>query len=223
MSEVDSTVFEEDTLTALTRELLEDEETAYAYLLERWLVSATGKLREARREAGLTQEEVAERLGTKQPAIARLERDHEGRFSLRRFAEYALACGVLPFDIALESSEDIREYALENLDDPITETAYEGRLSGSIKEDVTLQEHELGYGLSSWHDVRPLSSQHYVFDNCLYGNVPERGNFREEWTYVVRQSGVSLQKEYESPSKHRITCRARSEKGFEKQELKVAS
>ena len=65
MSEIHGTAHGADALTDLTRRLLEDDEVAYAYLMESWLTAAAGKLREARREAGLTQEEVAERLGTK--------------------------------------------------------------------------------------------------------------------------------------------------------------
>lgn len=223
MSEINGTVFEEDALTDLTRELLEDKETAYAYLLENWLASAVGKLREARRETGLTQEEVAERLGTKQPAIARLERDHEGRFSLRRFAEYALACGVLPLDVVLKSSEEMREYALENPDETMTETAYEGWFGDSIIENVTPREHGFGEALNLWRSVGASSHRRYVFADCLYGDLPRPKNYWEERLAhdVVRQSGISLRKEYENPSGHRITCRL--EEGFDKQELKVAS
>lgn len=226
MSEIIGTVFEEDALTDLTRELLEDEETAYAYLLENWLASTVGKLREARREAGLTQEEVAERLGTKQPAIARLERDHEGRFSLRRFAEYALACGVLPLDIVFESSEDIREYALENPDKPITaETAYEGWLSGSIIEYDTTRKHESGHALDLWHSMGTLSSNDCVFSDCLRGDSYSQKSPKEQWhaSYVFRESGISSRGKYENSSRSRNMCRLGSQKTSDKQEFEVAS
>lgn len=125
MSEIGST-FENDAVTDLLRELLEEsDESASAYLMESWLASAVAALRDARRQAGLTQEDIAERLDTKQPAIARLERDHEGKFSLRRFAEYALACGVLPLDILLKPVEELREYALENPEASRTEKSLE--------------------------------------------------------------------------------------------------
>ena len=54
-------------------------------------------IREVRRRAGLTQTELAERLGTTQSAIARLETGH-GSPTLARLSEIAEACG---FDIHL--------------------------------------------------------------------------------------------------------------------------
>lgn len=116
-----------DAVHDLERQMLEgDEDGAYAYLLESWVSSCAAKLREARRREGLTQEEVAERLNTKQPAIARLEKDHEGRFSLRRFAEYALACGLLPLEVPLEPSEEVRRFALNDATTPRTWESVEG-------------------------------------------------------------------------------------------------
>ena len=50
------------------------------------------KLEEARKSCGLTQKELATKMGTSQPQIARLEsRGYTG--SLRTLVEYAAACG----------------------------------------------------------------------------------------------------------------------------------
>jgi DNA-binding XRE family transcriptional regulator len=50
------------------------------------------KLEEARKSCSLTQKELAARMGTSQPQIARLEsRGYTG--SLRTLVEYAAACG----------------------------------------------------------------------------------------------------------------------------------
>lgn len=49
-------------------------------------------IREARRRAGLTQVELAERVGTTQSAIARVERG-QGRPTLERISELLAACG----------------------------------------------------------------------------------------------------------------------------------
>ncbi len=53
-----------------------------------------GRLVEARREAGLTQRELAERLGLKQQQVARWERERYGCVSLARLSRVAEALGV---------------------------------------------------------------------------------------------------------------------------------
>lgn len=50
-------------------------------------------IREARRRAGLTQTELAERVGTTQSAIARLERG-VGHPTMQRISELVAACGL---------------------------------------------------------------------------------------------------------------------------------
>ena len=50
-------------------------------------------IREARRRAGLTQSELAQRVGTTQSAIARLERGG-GHPTLQRISELVDACGL---------------------------------------------------------------------------------------------------------------------------------
>ena len=50
-------------------------------------------VREARRRAGITQAELAERVGTTQSALARLERGHTEP-SLQRVQELVRACGL---------------------------------------------------------------------------------------------------------------------------------
>jgi len=246
MSEVDA-VFDdllEDAAIDPVRELLKDEDTAHLYLMERWLTDAVAKLRDARREAGLTQEEVAERLGTKQPAIARLERDHEGRFSLRRFVEHALACGALPLDIVLKSSENAREYALENPDEPTTETAYESWITAPIAQAAAPEEHELYGAIGSWHSGRISLDQWDVFD-CFYGEidrginipVPSYGDFAAYRNALVhaghvwegastrdvseRPGAFSCKKRYQNLSRNCFTSRPKKE--LEGQGFKVVS
>lgn len=58
--------------------------------------AAIAELVRVRKRAGLTQAAVAKRMGTKQAAIARFEAKGDGSFSLRRYADYALACGYVP-------------------------------------------------------------------------------------------------------------------------------
>src|SRR5437879_606888 len=87
----------EGTISELIREVLtESEQSAKAYLAESWLTEVIGVLRDARRQAGLTQHDVAERMDTTQSSIARLENDESGSVTLRRYVSYLIACDRLP-------------------------------------------------------------------------------------------------------------------------------
>jgi transcriptional regulator with XRE-family HTH domain len=61
-------------------------------------------VREMRKRAGLTQAELAERTGTTQSAIARLERGH-GRPTLERLSTIAEVCG-LDLQVRLVDADD---------------------------------------------------------------------------------------------------------------------
>lgn len=61
-------------------------------------------VREMRKRAGLTQAELAERIGTTQSAIARLERGH-GRPTLERLSTIATACH-LDLQVRLVDADD---------------------------------------------------------------------------------------------------------------------
>lgn len=61
-------------------------------------------VREARKRAGLTQTKLAERVGTTQSAIARLERGG-GRPTMQRISELVAACG-LELQVRLVPTDD---------------------------------------------------------------------------------------------------------------------
>lgn len=88
-------------------------EGATAYLQHWWLCDTVDALVSARHRAGLTQADVAERMGTTQSAIARLERDRDGGISLRRYVAYCVACGVLPDVMQMAAVEARRLAALK--------------------------------------------------------------------------------------------------------------
>ncbi len=100
------------------------EEFTREYLKARFLSSAVRALYNARRKAGFTQAQIAERLHTKQAAIARLEADTEGSMSLRRYVDFTLACGMDPLDITLEPMESVRDYIIHNPQAPRTQALY---------------------------------------------------------------------------------------------------
>ncbi len=75
---------------------------------------ARGLIREARRRAGLTQRELAERLGTTQSAIARLERGGTEP-SYERVVEAVRACGMDLVPQLLETDDADWSVASSNL------------------------------------------------------------------------------------------------------------
>ena len=74
--------------------------------------AALGALLDARRSAGLTQSEVASRMGVSQPVVARIEsslgrQDHSP--SLHTLRRYASACGMkLVISMVQETPEEMR-------------------------------------------------------------------------------------------------------------------
>ncbi len=80
------------TLKALKREILRDSEILTAYEANAPEYEIVRALIAARRKAGLTQDEMAKKMGTQQASIARIE---SGRHmpSLRTIERYAAATG----------------------------------------------------------------------------------------------------------------------------------
>jgi len=94
------------------------------YLVQSFLTAAMLALGRVRCEANLTQEELARRLNTRQPAIARWESDLSGAISLEHYARFAAACGMIPLDPTLVPMEKLREYVLSNGDAARTADVY---------------------------------------------------------------------------------------------------
>lgn len=94
------------------------------YLKINFMSSAVDTLFHARRQAVLTQTQVAERLKTKQAAIARLEADTNGSLTLRHYAEFALACGMVPLNITLAPIDLVRQYILARPNGQVTQEEF---------------------------------------------------------------------------------------------------
>jgi len=95
-----------------------------AYLRAGFLESAVNTLYQARRQAGLTQTQVAEKLNTGQAMIARLEDDTKGAMSLHRYVDFMMACGMIPYNITYVPVEAVRSYTVENPQWPLTQENY---------------------------------------------------------------------------------------------------
>lgn len=90
----------------------EGKEFASEYLKSAFLSSAVNALFYMRRQAGLTQAQVAERLNTTQSAVARLEGNFDGGISLHRYVDFALACGMVPHNITFAPLESAISYTI---------------------------------------------------------------------------------------------------------------
>ena len=119
------------TIEDVIKDLLSgDEEAAREYLKESFLLQAMSALFHARRAAGLTQAQLAERLHTRQSSIARLERAMSGSVTLKRFVEVAIACGVMPLDMTLVPVQEMIQFAGDNAETPRTQVAFSAWRAG---------------------------------------------------------------------------------------------
>ena len=99
----------------LIQQLTDEEEGmdfAVDYFKSGFMSSAVNTLFYMRRQAGLTQAQVAERLNTTRSAIARLEGDVDGGISLRQYIEFALAWGMVPHGITFAPLESVINYTI---------------------------------------------------------------------------------------------------------------
>ncbi len=112
------------------------QEYATEYLKADFLTSVANALFTLRRQAGLTQAQVAELLHTKQSAIARLEADFDGAMSLRRFVDFSLACGYIPHHLTFAPIETARNITIAQ---PETSLTFENHLNwGNANFQLTL-------------------------------------------------------------------------------------
>lgn len=107
------------------------QEFALEYLKSDFLAAAVNALFYMRRQAGLTQAQVAERLHTKQSAVARLESDFDGGISLRRYIDFALACGMVPHNITFAPLESVVSYSIAQPNIPFTQVDHQNWLGAN--------------------------------------------------------------------------------------------
>ncbi len=131
----------------------ENTEFIAEYLKASFLTSAVQELFYARRNAYLTQEELAQKLGKKQEAIARWEADFDGKMSLRQYVELALACGVVPLPLRTEPINDVRDYVIDNSEAQWTQELYDiwkkRKSQSQILDDCSSQRRDLEISLTS--------------------------------------------------------------------------
>ena len=125
----------------LTQKFMDEEqghEFALEYFKSAFLTAAVNALFYMRRQSGLTQAQVAERLHTTQSAIARLEGDFDGGISLRRYVDFALACGMVPHDITFAPLESVVSYSIAQPNIPFTQVNHQEWLKANFLPPSTL-------------------------------------------------------------------------------------
>lgn len=181
-----------DELTPSQKAIRESLAGAKEYLLSAWFYRAMEEIRDARIQNKLTQKEVAERLGTTQSAVARLENAHRGTFSLERFLEYAWASGLGPLDAAFVPAEELRWFAFE---DPLAART-----------------------MSSVRDLRPNACQPGVNNDFPYSNTPYNVTWhhcaprtRSDAPVPITETAVVANSRGESPNRPATSAAAGSQ------------
>jgi transcriptional regulator with XRE-family HTH domain len=119
----------------LAQKLMDEEqgqEFALEYLKSDFLTAAVNALFYMRRESGLTQAQVAERLHTTQSAVARTEGDFDGGISLRRYVDFALACGMVPHNITFAPLHSVVSYTIAQPNIPFTQVNHQEWLKANF-------------------------------------------------------------------------------------------
>ncbi len=85
------------TLDEVTQMVLDRGDQAHdEFLFQQWYRGIMDDAIISRVQAGQSQQAIAEKLGTTQSSIARLENDRNGSPSARRIWNYLVACGIMP-------------------------------------------------------------------------------------------------------------------------------
>lgn len=109
-----------------------DAEYLYAYVEDFLNTKIATQIRVLREQRGLTQEELAKRIGTKQPGIARLENVNYSSWKIETLKKIARACdvifigGFISLKTFLEEEEKFGRKTLEQprFQDEIAESSF---------------------------------------------------------------------------------------------------
>jgi len=175
------------------------EDFAIEYLKTSFLTSAIQALCHVRRNAHLTQEQVAQKLGKKQAAIARWEADFDGKISLRQYVEIALACGVIPLPIKkFEPVFSVRDYLIENPGAQWTQDLYESWQKKKLQPQSIAQ--NISEYASATFQPNVTSAQSLVASQSSTLTVQSIEHFLEEGTRknVTRLVSTSEQRPIEN-------------------------
>lgn len=107
----------------LPQDIIFDNDNLKEYLKTDWIIGMMLRLEQARKDAGLTQGDLAQKLNRQQSVVSRTERDLEGSISLSRYADWLFACDAIPSEIEIMSLENARQNLLMAPMNSITQTS----------------------------------------------------------------------------------------------------
>lgn len=163
-------------------------EAATVYLRETWVAETIALVRETRRRAGMTQDDLALAIGTRQPAVARAERADDMKLS--RLWDYLHACGVVPAPLDVLPSSLFQAYVPERRpltrlvtgnQWPPTNVANDNTLLGGSVARCDSASTHVSARMSQVFSEKPPVATKYLstgVKDALRGSIPERTSDR---------------------------------------------
>jgi len=140
------------------REELEDEEYRYAYAEDYLNTHIAAQIRVLREQRGMTQQDLADKIGTKQAGVSRLENVNYSSWKTQTLKRIARALGVRlsitfeTFGTLLQEAAGFRRGSLERLEfanDPAFATASLGRVVSVLEPSQSSWQSAAGAGDAS--------------------------------------------------------------------------
>jgi len=134
--------FKSYTLDEATQRVLERGDQAHdEFLFHQWYRGIMDEAIIRRVQSGQSQQAIAEKLGTTQSSIARLENDLNGSPSARRIWNYLVACGVMPI-AGTKSVEEVHSLLAAHVYQPLAVSAHQPLqvpVKSSIRTSYTIK------------------------------------------------------------------------------------
>lgn len=123
----------------LPQDIIFNNDNLKEYLKTDWIIGMMLRLEQARKDAGLTQGDLAQKLNRQQSVVSRTERDLEGSISLSRYADWLFACDAIPSEIEIMSLDNVRQNLLRPpTNEPQTRIEYgeQGRTQYALENNT---------------------------------------------------------------------------------------
>ncbi|PSR25708.1 MAG: hypothetical protein C7B46_20555 [Sulfobacillus benefaciens] len=98
----------------LPSDIVHDDQALREFLKTDWILQTLLLLETARKNCQYSPQELADRLGTTPAVILRTEHDSTGQISVRRYAEWLLACNIVPQPLVVDPWLDVKADAIRH-------------------------------------------------------------------------------------------------------------